>query len=104
MTDVDPYDINNVHIQYFGVNDAKAYAAGVETRLFGESIKDAESWVSIGFMRTKEKIANQFYYNYTLDSLNQPTDSVKVQQGWVRRRNESFIYTRNVYPGLSFYK
>jgi hypothetical protein len=85
MTDVDPYDINNVHIQYFGVNDAKAYAAGVETRLFGELIKDAESWVSIGFMRTKEKIANQFYYNYTLDSLNQPTDSVKVQQGWVRR-------------------
>ncbi|HEY4875759.1 MAG TPA: carboxypeptidase-like regulatory domain-containing protein, partial [Puia sp.] len=36
MTDVDPYDINNVHIQYFGLNDAKAYAAGVETRLFGE--------------------------------------------------------------------
>jgi hypothetical protein len=85
MTDVDPYDINNVHIQYFGVNDAKAYAAGVETRLFGELVKDAESWFSIGFMRTREKISDQFYYNYTVDSLNQPTDSVKVQQGWVRR-------------------
>ncbi len=28
MTRVDPYDINNVHIQYFGLNDAKAYATG----------------------------------------------------------------------------
>jgi hypothetical protein len=91
MTDVDPYDINNVHIQYFGTNDAKAYAAGIETRLFGEFIKDAESWFSIGFMRTKEKIANQYYYNYTLDSLNQPTDSVKVKQGWVRRPTDRLL-------------
>ncbi|HLY69757.1 MAG TPA: hypothetical protein VKR53_08505, partial [Puia sp.] len=91
MTDVDPYDINNVHVQYFGVNDAKAYAAGVETRLFGEFIKDAQSWFSVGFMRTKEKIANQYYYNYTLDSLNQPTDSVKVKQGWVRRPTDRLL-------------
>jgi len=91
MTDVDPYDINNVHIQYFGTNDAKAYAAGIETRLFGQFVKDAESWISIGFMRTKEKINNQYYYNYTLDSLNQPIDSVKVQQGWVRRPTDRFL-------------
>jgi CarboxypepD_reg-like domain/TonB-dependent Receptor Plug Domain len=91
MTDVDPYDITNVHIQYFGLNDAKAYAAGVETRLFGEFVKDAESWVSLGFMRTREKISDQFYYNYTVDSLNQPTDSVKVQQGWVRRPTDRLL-------------
>jgi hypothetical protein len=91
MTDVDPYDINNVHIQYFGVNDAKAYAAGVETRLFGQFVKDAESWISIGFMRTREKINDQYYYNYTLDSLNQPIDSVKVSQGWVRRPTDRLL-------------
>jgi len=85
MSDVIPYDISNVHIQYFGENNAKAYAAGIETRLFGELVKDAESWISIGFMRTKEKINNAFYYNYTLDSSNHPIDSTKVEQGWVRR-------------------
>jgi len=85
MTHVDPYDISNVHIQYFGDNNAKAYAAGIETRLFGELVKDAESWISIGFMRTREKINNAFYYNYTLDSTNHPIDSSKVEQGWVRR-------------------
>ena len=74
MTRVDPYDINNVHIQYFGLNDAKAYATGIEFRLFGQLVKDAESWISMGFMRTMEKIDTS-YFTYTLDSLNQPTDS-----------------------------
>ncbi len=84
MSRVDPYDINNVHIQYFGLNDAKAYATGIEFRLFGELVKDAESWVSMGFMRSMEKIDTS-YYTYTLDSLNQPIDSTKTQAGWVRR-------------------
>ncbi|MBS1975567.1 MAG: TonB-dependent receptor, partial [Bacteroidetes bacterium] len=85
MTDVVPYDISNVHIQYLGDNNAKAYAMGIETRLFGELVKDAESWISIGFMRAREKIGGAYYYNYMLDSLNHPIDSTKVQQGWVRR-------------------
>jgi len=85
MTHVVPYDIENVRIRYFGENAARAYAAGVEMRLFGELVKDAESWISIGFMKTQEKINNAFYYNYRLDSLNQPVDSMRVEQGWVRR-------------------
>jgi CarboxypepD_reg-like domain/TonB-dependent Receptor Plug Domain len=87
MTRVDPYDVNNVHVQYFGQNDAKAYATGMEFRLFGELVKDAESWVSIGLMKTMEKI-DTFYYNYTLDSLNRPLDSVKTPAGWVRRPSD----------------
>ncbi|HEX9513323.1 MAG TPA: TonB-dependent receptor [Puia sp.] len=84
MTRVDPYDVNNVHIQYFGLNDAKAYATGLEFRLFGELVKDAESWVSVGFMKTMEKIDTSFY-TYTLDSLHNPIDSAKTKAGWVRR-------------------
>jgi carboxypeptidase-like protein/TonB-dependent receptor-like protein len=84
MTRVDPYDIDNVKIQYFAQNDAKAYATGIEFRLFGELVKDAESWVSLGFMRSMEKI-DTFYYKYTLDSLNRPLDSARTPMGWVRR-------------------
>jgi hypothetical protein len=84
MTRVDPYDINNVKIQYFALNDAKAYATGVEFRLTGELVKDAESYVSMGFMRSMEKI-DTFFYTYSLDSLGHPLDSAKTQMGWVRR-------------------
>jgi hypothetical protein len=96
MTDVVPYDIDNVHIRYYGVNDAKAYAAGVEMRLFGELVKDAESWISVGLMRTREKINDAYYYNYQLDSLNQPVDSTLVQQGWVRRPTDR-LFTLGMY-------
>ena len=91
MTDVDPYDIDNVRIRYFGNNNAKAYAAGIEMRLFGELVKDAESWISIGFMNTKENIIGDSYKVYTLDSLNQPTDSSTVEGGWFRRPTDRRI-------------
>ncbi|MEO6315218.1 MAG: TonB-dependent receptor [Chitinophagaceae bacterium] len=91
MRDVVPYDIDNVRLRYFGENNAKAYAAGIELRLFGELVKDAESWISFGIMNTKEKIAGASFYNYTLDSLNQPLDSAQVQQGWVRRPTDRLL-------------
>jgi len=91
LTHVDPYDIDNVRIRYFGNNAAKAYAAGIETRLFGELVKDAESWISLGIMRTKENIEGDFYKVYTLDSLFQPVDSATVEKGWVRRPTDRVL-------------
>jgi CarboxypepD_reg-like domain/TonB-dependent Receptor Plug Domain len=85
LWNVNPYNINNVNIQYYATNNAKAYAVGVEGRLFANLVKDAESWISIGIMQTKEKINGASYYDYTLDSLNKPVDSTLVQQGWIRR-------------------
>lgn len=91
MTDVVPYDVDNVRIRYFGENMAKAYTVGVEARLFGEIVKDAESWISIGIMRSRENLNNDSWYNYKLDSLNHPIDSVKVNGGWLRRPNDRLI-------------
>ncbi len=91
MRDVVPYDIDNVRIRYSGENNAKAYATGIEMRLFGEIVKDAESWVSLGFMRTRENIDGDFYYNYKLDSLNQSVDSSLQQGGWFRRPSDRLI-------------
>lgn len=95
MSRVDPYDINNVHIQYFGDNKAKAYAAGLELRLFGELVKDAESWVSLGFMQTREKIDTSFY-TYTLNAQHQPVDSTLTKAGWVRRPSDR-LFTFGMY-------
>lgn len=91
MYDVVPYDIDNVRIRYFGSNSAKAYAAGIEARLFGELVKDAESWVSIGLMRTRENLDNDQWYNYKLDSLIHPADSTLVQGGWIRRPSDRLL-------------
>ena len=91
LWNVNPYNINNVSIQYFATNNAKAYAVGIEGRLFANLVKDAESWLSMGFMQTKELISGASYYDYTLDSLHKPLDSTLVQQGWIRRPSDRFF-------------
>lgn len=96
MWDVDPYDIDNVRIRYLGANNARAYATGIEMRLFGELVKDAESWVSLGFMRSRENLDNDFYYDYTLDSNNVATDSVRRDGGWFRRPTDR-LFTFGLY-------
>ncbi len=96
MWDVVPYDIDNVRIRYFGENMAKAYAAGIEFRLFGELVKDAESWVSLGFMKTMEDLKDDFFYNYSLDSASNILDSTLTQNGWLRRPTDR-LFTLGVY-------
>lgn len=91
MTDVVPYDIDNVRLRYFGENMAKAYSAGAEVRLFGELVKDAESWVSLGFMRTRENLDNDHYYNYQLNDQGKPVDSTLVNVGYLRRPTDRMI-------------
>jgi len=100
MSSVDVYDIDNVKIRYAGNNNAKAYATGFEARLFGELVKDAESWLSFGIMQTKENLDNDFYYQYknaageiiTAKSTDQvAVDSVKYNVGFVRRPTDRLI-------------
>jgi hypothetical protein len=100
LTDVDPYDINNLQISYFGENNAKAYAAGIEARLFTELVKDAESWFSIGISQSKENIDNDYYYTYknkegeviSSQTTDQAVaDSAKTNIGWIRRPSDRLI-------------
>lgn len=100
MTDVDPYDIDNVRIRYFGTNSAKAYAYGVEGRLFGEIVKNAESWISLGIMRTRENLDNDTYTTYynkggeTITPASQDkevADSSVTNIGWLRRPTDRLI-------------
>ena len=56
LYNVIPYDIDNVRIRYFAKNNATAYATGVDMRINGEFIPGAESWFSIGLLRTREDV------------------------------------------------
>lgn len=51
-----PYEIDNVRIRYFANNNSSGYASGLDFRVNGEFVKGAESWTSVSFMKTQEKI------------------------------------------------
>jgi hypothetical protein len=56
LTDVVPYDVDNVRLRYFAKNNATAYAAGFDARISGEFVKGAESWFSLGVLTTREDV------------------------------------------------
>lgn len=100
MKNVVPYDIDNVRIRYYGENNAKAYAAGLETRITGQFVKDAESWVSLGFMKTKEDLDNDYftyYYNAAGELITAQTQDKKISDsstnavGYLRRPSDRLV-------------
>jgi hypothetical protein len=59
LTDVNPYTVDNVRIRYAADNNATAFATGVDLRLNGEFVPGTESWISVGYLSTKENIDNR---------------------------------------------
>ncbi len=56
LSDLIPYNVDNVRVSYYGENIASGYAAGMDFKIYGEFVPGTDSWVSVGIMKTEEKI------------------------------------------------
>jgi hypothetical protein len=56
LWDLVSYEIDNVRIDYSGENDATGYIAGLDLRINGEFVPDAESWINLSFLRARERL------------------------------------------------
>jgi hypothetical protein len=84
LWDLVPYEYDNVRIRYFGKNDAVGYAYGGELRLYGDIVKDATSWVSIGILKTMEDVTDdKIVYKNTAGA-----DSATVYPGYIPRPSD----------------
>lgn len=101
MWDVNTYQYNNVLIRYSAKNNVVAYAKGIDFRLQGELVKDAESWINIGFLDTKELNRSNIFMVYR-DSLGNTmydrsyaqakiVDSFSETQGYIQRPNNQLF-------------
>ena len=88
MDRVVTYSVDNLKIVYSGENDAIAYTAGVDFKLFGEFVPGTDSWISLSLMRSQEK----------KNGTNE----------WVSRPNEQrygvSMFFQDYIPGLPKYK
>ncbi|MBD1396045.1 TonB-dependent receptor [Pontibacter sp. JH31] len=87
MTNVIPYDLDNVRLRYYAQNNAKAYAAGFDVRVNGEFIKGAESWLSLGLLTTKEDLLGDstLVYNESGEILG------KTPRGYMSRPTDQLL-------------
>jgi hypothetical protein len=66
-----PYMVDDVDIQYLPQYTAKGYATGIEFKINGEFVKDAESWATLSFLQTREDRVGDTYGDYP-----RPTDQL----------------------------
>lgn len=71
LSNLIPYNVDNVRVVYYGGNISKGYATGVDLKIYGEFVPGTDSWLSIGLMKTEEKINNgKFVPRPTDQTLN----------------------------------
>lgn len=65
-----PYTMENVRVWYSGRNESHGYAAGLDTKLFGQFIPGTDSWLGFSLMEAKQYINDVKYPMPTEQSYN----------------------------------
>jgi hypothetical protein len=56
LTDLIPYEVDNLKVVYSGVNSSKGYVTGIDMKLFGQFVEGTDSWISLSLMKTQENL------------------------------------------------
>ncbi|MBQ0121310.1 MAG: TonB-dependent receptor [Bacteroidales bacterium] len=56
LSNLIPYEVDNLKMVYSGFNSSKGYAAGIDMKLFGQFVEGTDSWISFSLMNTQENI------------------------------------------------
>ena len=56
LSDLVPYEIDNLKMVYSGRNESSGYAMGLDLKLFGQFVPGSDSWISASLMKTQEDL------------------------------------------------
>ncbi|MCZ2357246.1 MAG: TonB-dependent receptor [Bacteroidia bacterium] len=102
LTDIVPYEVDNVRIRYLATNSAVGYAYGWDNRINGEFIRGIDSWLTVSYLKTEEDLSQD-----TRGYIRRPSDQ-RVTVGFYFQdelpRNPTFkVHVNLVYgSGLPF--
>ncbi len=94
-----PYVSEDVAIQYMPMYHARGYATGIEFKINGEFVRDAESWATLSVMDTREDV----YLDYHVEP-----DGTVIYPGYYPRPNNQLInfglFFQDYFPNNPDYK
>lgn len=86
QSNINPYNVDNVKIVYYGQNIASGYVVGADFKVYGEFVPGTDSWISFGLMKAQMTLNGK--------SIPQPTD---------QRYNINFFFS-DYFPGTTRWK
>jgi hypothetical protein len=60
LSDLIPYNVQNLKITYYGENLSSGYATGIDLKLYGEFVPGTDSWLTLSLMSTRQKLGDQW--------------------------------------------
>ena len=60
MSNLIPYNVQNMKITYYGENVSKGYTAGIDLKLYGEFVPGTDSWLTLSLMSTRQKYNDEW--------------------------------------------
>ena len=55
LSNLIPYNVQNMKITYYGQNLTNGYATGIDLKLYGEFVPGTDSWLTFSLMNTRQK-------------------------------------------------
>ena len=83
---MNPYNVDNLKVVYYGNNLATGYVVGADIKLYGEFVPGTDSWVSFGLMKASMNLNGK--------AIPQPTD---------QRYNINLFFS-DYFPGTTRWK
>ncbi len=113
LTNLVSYNYDNVRIIYSGENDSEGYVTGIDLRLNGEFVPDAESWINLSILQAREKINGVQHQKWqdtsyvNTEYVPRPTDrfvnfSLFFQDYLRKNKDFKVHFNLNVGTGLPF--
>lgn len=56
LSNLIPYELNNLKLEYSGRNESSGYIAGIDFKFFGQFVPGTDSWISLSLMKTQENL------------------------------------------------
>jgi len=81
LTDIIPYDVEDIRVRYYAKNNATGYSAGIDMQIYGELVGKLPSWLSLSLMSTKEDVEG----DYTLKYDSNLQQYIPYEQGLIPR-------------------
>ena len=60
LSNLIPYNVQNMKVTYYGKNLCSGYAAGLDLKLYGEFVPGTDSWLTFSLMSTRQKMEDQW--------------------------------------------
>ena len=60
LSNLIPYNVQNLKITYYGENVGSGYATGIDLKLYGEFVPGTDSWLTLSLMSARQKLGDQW--------------------------------------------